>query len=375
MGYNPTMLSPYRFLVGLILALSTGPVVAQVPTPEPATTPTPAPAAEPQAPAERQLDFATVQVRLMERIAARIDQDVKMLNQEFKLEGTYYKDTGHRVRLQLNLIGLGDTGSTMLQVCDGKVLWDFQKVLGMQSYRRREITPILKKLEDPNLDDSFRVMITSNMGFGGPEALLSGLRKAVNFNQMSEEKLDGEDVFVIAGIWRDRSSLLDPTGRPLPPTADLPPYIPNVIRVFIKKATGWPAKVEMIGNAPLLMQEDIRQFDPATGRPVGRPVKPPKVDPTRITLRYTLTSPDEIKPGLFDFTAPADVAGTNVKDETKEFLDVLDRYIQVAKANKQAEAARAEGEPLLKAPPIEVGKDPAGGLGTPSPPGGASPPR
>ena len=72
-----------------------------------------------------------------------------MLNQKFKLEGNYYKDTGHRIRLQLKLVGLGDTSSTMLQVCDGKVLWDFQKVLGMQSYRKREITPILKKLEDP----------------------------------------------------------------------------------------------------------------------------------------------------------------------------------------------------------------------------------
>ncbi len=375
MGYNPTMPSPVIILAALILALLTTPVHAQVPATDQSTTPAPAPPGEPQAPAERQLDFATVQVRLMERIAAKIEQDVKMLNQEFKLEGTYYKDTGHRVRLQLNLIGLGDTGSTMLQVCDGKVLWDFQKVLGMQSYSRREITPILKKLEDPNLDDSFRIMIISNMGFGGPEALLSGLRKAVKFNQMSEEKLDGEDVFVIGGIWRDRSSLMDPAGRPLPPTVDLPPYIPNVVRVFIKKATGWPAKIEMIGNAPLLIQEDIRQFDPATGRPVGRPVKPPKVDPTRITLRYTLTSPDEIKPGIFDFTAPADVAGTNVKDETKDFLDVLDQYIQVAKANKQAEAAKAEGEPLLKAPPIEVGKDPSGGLGATSQPGGTLPPR
>jgi len=42
-----------------------------------------------------------------------------MLNQKFSLEGHYYKDTDHRVRLQLKLKGLGDTGSTMLQVSAG----------------------------------------------------------------------------------------------------------------------------------------------------------------------------------------------------------------------------------------------------------------
>jgi hypothetical protein len=351
----------------------------QVPAPDPAATspapvPAPAPVAFEEHPAVKHLNYAIVQVRVMERIAAKIDMDVDMLNQKFKLEGNYFKDTGHRIRLQLNLIGLGDTNSKMLQVCDGKVLWDFQQVLSMQSYRKREIQPILKKLEDPNLNESFRIMITSNMGFGGPEAMLLGLKKAIAFDQMSDEKLDGMDVVVLRGSWVDRTNLLGPNERQLPPTAPLPSYIPANVAVYVGKLDGWPYKIEMIGRAPLLM-EDTRQVDPATNRPIGRPIKPPKVDPTKVTLRYKLLAPTEISPGLFNFEAPANVASTSVKDDTEEFLSGLDQYIQMELARKKSEAAKAEGEqPLLKAKPIDVPSPPGSDLpGTVPAPEGSLP--
>jgi hypothetical protein len=373
MPYNPIRLAALIICLTPLLARAQAP--DQAPAAVPPATPAPAPAPQ-QTPAEHQIDVATVQVRVMERIAAKIEQDVDMLNQKFKLEGAFYKDTGHRIRLELNLVGMvGDSNSTMLQVCDGKVLWDFQRVLKMESYRKREITPILKKLEDPVLDENFRILVISNLGFGGPEAMLSGLRKAVLFDQISEEKLDGVDVWVIGGKWRDRSTLIDLNGRPLSPTAPLPPYIPSNVRVFIGKIDAWPYKIEMIGNAPSLLQEDVRATDPATGRPVGQPRKPPKVDPSKVTLRYKILPTSEIKEGLFKFAAPADVAATSVKDETEEFLTMLDQVIQGETQKKKAAAAKAEADqPLLKAPPIEIPTPPAsGGLGTVPPREGSTP--
>jgi hypothetical protein len=347
------------------------PTPVQVP-PTAATPPADAPAPPPatgQPQAEARLNYAIVQVRVMERIAARIDMDVDMLNQKFKMDGNYYKDTGNRIRLQLNLVGLGDTDSKMLQVCDGKILWDFQQVLSMQSYRKREIVPILKKLEDPGLDANFRIMITSNMGFGGPEAMLTGLAKVIGFDQIAPEKLDGVDVVVIRGTWRDRTNLLGPNERGLPPTAPLPAYIPANVAIYLGTNDGWPYKIEMIGRAPLLMEE-TREIDKATGRPIGRPIKPPKVDPTKITLRYKLLPMTEITPGLFNFEPPANVAATAIEDDTEKFLAGLDQYIQMELQRKKAEAAKAEAEPpLLKAKPIDVPSSPTGeGLGaTPGP--------
>ena len=355
MGYNPTM--PYSRLIPIVAVGLLVPLLALAQAPAPA----PAPVAAPEGPtmAENQLNAAIIKVRIMERIAAEIEQDVDMLNQKFKLEGNYYKDTNFRVRLKLNLVGLGDTGSTMLQVCDGKVLWDYQKVLSMQSYRKRELAPILKKLEDPNIDAFFRVMVISQLGFGGPEAMMTGLSKAVKFDQVSEDKIDGVEVWVLGGTWRDRSNLMGPGDRPLAPTAPLPPYIPSNVQIYVGKVDGWPYKIKMVGNAPSLLEEDTRARDPATGRPVGVKKAPPKVTPSQITLIYKLLPQDKIKPELFFFQPPADIKSASVMDDTEQFLAQLDVYIQNQINQKKAEAAKGEGEPSLNASPIEIKPDPA----------------
>ncbi len=177
-----------------------------------------------------------------------------MLNQKFKLEGNYYKDTGHRIRLQLNLMGLGDTDSKMLQVCDGKILWDFQQVLGMQSYRKREITPILKKLEDPNLDD----------GVPDHDHLEHGLRRPRGDAVRPEE--GGRVRPDFRGEARDgverRASSEGPGGTERPCSArttgrcrrppPCPPTSPRNVAIYVGKLDGWPYKIEMIGNAPSL---------------------------------------------------------------------------------------------------------------------------
>jgi hypothetical protein len=209
MGYIPTM--PYSRLIPTLAVGLLVPLVAWAQAPAPAPAPAPVPASQPPNFAENVITETIIKLRLRDRIAAEIVQIVNMLNQEFSLEGHYYKDTDHRVRLQLKLKGLGDTGSTMLQVSDGKVLWDYQSVLGMQpNYRRRDISQILKRLQDPALDDVFRNMITTQLGFGGPEAMITGLQTAIKFDQFAEEKVDGVDSFVVGGTWKDRSRLMGP---------------------------------------------------------------------------------------------------------------------------------------------------------------------
>jgi hypothetical protein len=159
--------------------------------------------------------------------------------------------------------------------------------------------------------------------------------------------------------------LMGPNDRPLAPTAPLPPYIPSNVWIYLGKVNGWPYKIEMIGNAPSMLLEDTRAIDPASGRPVGQPRKPPKVDPSRIILNYKLLPVSEITPALFFFQTPADIASSNVIDETEAFLSQLDQFIEAEKNRKKAEAAKGEAEPLLKAPPIDVKPDPgAAGLGT-----------
>ncbi len=362
MGYIPTM--PYsRTLPALIFALIlplTG--LAQDPAQTPAS---PAPPTDSAAPAQHVLTETINRLRARPKIAAKIVEDVDMLNQKFRLEGNYYKDAGLRVRFELSLKGLGDANSTMLQVCDGKTLWEFNKVLNMQSYRRREIVPILEKLKDPILDDAFRALVNTQLGFGGPEALLMGFRDKVKFDQFSVEAVDGVESFILGGTWKDRKGLMGMNDRPLPDTAPLPSYIPSNIRVFVDKVNLWPYRIEMIGNAPSMLQEDTRAIGP-DGRPVGVKKAAPKVDPSRVTLRYTLIPEDPADfAKQFTFQPPREAAN-QVEDDTEKFLTNLDQYIQMETNRKKAEAAKAESDqPLLKTP-IEPGPNPAG-TGIPTP--------
>ncbi len=375
MGDNPTMpaIRPVAALaICLTLVLPTlAWTQGQAPAPTQAPAPAPAPGAAPTVDSTtlaNNVIFATiVRLRTRERIAARVEQVVDMLNQKFELKGNYYKDTGNRIRLQLDLQGLGEDGSTMLQICDGKILWEYQKVMGMKNYRKREIIPILKKLEEPGLDDVFRDQVMTQLGFGGPEALVTGFQGAIAFDQFAEKDVDGVPTYVLGGKWKDRNGLFGPNDRPLLPTDPLPPYVPSNIQLFVDKANLWPYRIEMIGVAPLLM-EDNREIDPVTKRPIGVRRPQPDVKPSNITLRYTLLPESEIKPDeQFVFNAPRDA--TNLIDETEQFLGLLDQAIAIKLNEKKAKeaAAGANAEATIKTDAIPLPSSTPAPIATPAP--------
>ncbi len=350
MPYIPTM--PKTRAIPTLAVSLIFPILAWGQNPAPTTPPAPpaqpTPTTDPTQTADKVLLDAIYKLHPRERVAAKIHQEVSMLNQQFSVEGEFFKDAGLKIRLKLELVGLGDSSAIMSQVSDGKVLWDYYKVLSAPKFEKLELAPILKRFEDnPDIRDDaiFKDLILSHIGLSGPDAMLSGLRTGVKFDQLGSEKLGDIDVWVLGGTWVDRTGLMQ-GDRPLPPTVPLPPYIPSNIRLFLGKADLWPYKVEMIGNAPSLLQmEDTRPIGP-DGRPVGVRKAPPKVDPSRVILTYTPLPDADIKPELFVFSAPPDA--TNLMDKTDPFLANMDMAIAQHIASKKAEAAKSEGGPLIK---------------------------
>jgi outer membrane lipoprotein-sorting protein len=297
------------------------------------------PKEEPPTDAEKTLDDAVARLKKLASFSADIVQTVDMLSQKFEIKGVYLKASDNRVYLKLAVSGLGDTPATTLQVCDGTTLWDYQQVLDSQTYRKLSIKAVIKKLNDPVLDASTREQILSRLGFAGPETMLAGLRKAVRFNQKSDETFEGKKVWVLRGQWKDRSGLVGPNQQPLSATMPLPPYIPSNIAVWIGQEDGWPIKVEMIGNATSMLKES-RQLGP-DGRPMGPNKPPPKVDPSKILLRYSnIKLNPELTTATFAFQAPPDAKG--VQDGTDEILNYLDQVIQAETMRKKAEAAKSD---------------------------------
>jgi hypothetical protein len=115
-----------------------------------------APPPEPPTPAEEVLDAAIKKVAALTSVSADILQQADMLGQRFEVKGRYLKAPNNRVYLRLAVSGLANSTGTMLQVCDGETLWDFQQVLESQNYHTLKIAPILEKLKSPELDDALR---------------------------------------------------------------------------------------------------------------------------------------------------------------------------------------------------------------------------
>jgi outer membrane lipoprotein-sorting protein len=287
---------------------------------------------EPPTEAERALDDAIARFKKLNTFSADLFQSVDMLGQKFEVKGNCLKAPNNRIRLQLAVQGLGDSSATTLQVCDGTTLWNYEKVLDTQSYNKCIITEILKKVNDPVLDDD-REKIMHSLGFAGPEAMLAGLRKKIKFDQKSAETIEGKKVWVLAGKWKDRTGLTGPNNQPVPAVGPLPPYIPNNASVWVGQDDGVPYKVEMYGD-PLSMLQDGRRFGP-DNRPIGAKAATPKVDPSRITLLYTNVKVNtEIPIESFGFQAPDN---SNVRDLTNDYLTGLDQAITAATMRKKAE--------------------------------------
>ncbi len=351
--------------LGLLIPIAAG-ALAQAPVgpsgiPGQGGVPIPGiPKDEPATDAEKTLDDSIARVKKFASFSADVVQAVDMLSQKFEIKGKYLKAPGNRVYLKLAVTGLGDTPATTLQVCDGTTLWDFQQVLDTQSYRKLTITEIFRKLADPVLDAPIRESVIARLGFAGPESMLVGLRKSVRFEMKSDETLDGKKVWLIRGPWKDRAGLFGPNQQAVPATEPLPPYIPSNVAVWIGQEDGWPMKVEMVGNPPSMLRQDSRRMGP-DGRPMGAKVTTPKVEPSKITLRYLdLKLDPEIPAETFAFSAPPDAR--NVADGTEEFTNFLDQAIQSETARKKADSSKG-AETLIP-----------GALSVPGPRGGDAAP-
>jgi hypothetical protein len=333
------------------------------PVPTPAAAPaTPAAAAATPEPAETALDEAIAKVSALKSVSASLHQEGKLLGQSFVLDGKYAKDTPDRLYLLLEIKELGDVTGRLLQVSDGQLYWELKQILQGAEVRKYTLPAIMEKLRSPDVDEEIRTRVLDVLGFGGPEALLKGLRKSIGFNQMSREELDGRPVIVIRGTWKDYDSLTAPGQPKIPTNYPVPSYVPNRAAIWLGAEDGWPYKIEMYGQAPSILERRNmpRELGP-DGRPIGGalPANDKAPDPSEIRLRYSdvmLNQP--IGPEQFAFQPPE---GLRVVDGTVELVQDLTRAIMQREAQRKAEAAKLGPE----LPPVTVPRPPGGDLDTP----------
>lgn len=317
--------------------------------------------ASPLTEAEKTIDKAIERLKKVETVKSNVAMDVEMLGQSFRVVGTYMRASRNRFRLDLSVEGLGDAKGVMLQVCDGKVRWNYQRILEAQGCDRLDIDKFLEKLKV--FEPAEREMILSRMGFAGPEALLAGLRKAIHFDSQKSAILDGREVWVLRGAWTEanRAALNMPGQGPLPAVGPLPPYIPNLVTLYLGKSDGWPYQVELRGMTRSILETgplDKKAAD-STGAD-GKPKNdvsasgPFSLDtPSKMLLKYSKVSfnPKDLKPENFLFTPPENVRPI---DLTADALADLERLADEMARRKAASAEAAETTGDL--PPVDLPK-------------------
>ena len=356
-----------RIILTLVMALAI-PLVAwaqdppapleALPGADVAAKPKAAPEAPPT-PAEATIDEAVKKIKAITTVSADLNVTADMINQKFGLKGQYIKAPGHKFYMLLSLVGLGDTRGTMLQVCDGVTLWDFTRVLDSQRCERWGFNLILKVLNRPDCDASLRETVLSRLGFTGPEALLSGLRKAFVFDQMREGEFDGKPVWILGGTWRDGVAPVMPSGPNGAPLnlngGPIPPYVPSLVSVYLGREDGWPYQVIFEGRKPTQIETGKKKAETkldGLGRPISKKLVTPAGEPSKIVMVYSNVKLNAVIPdSTFAFSPPDDVKPEDLTDST---VAQLEQAITELANRKRAEAAKTEGPVLDGSLPVPV---------------------
>jgi hypothetical protein len=258
-----------------------------------------------------ELDRARRKLLKVSSVAATIVETVTLAERSFKAEGRYLqtglKPGDWRLRLEL-AVKIGDTEGSLLEVCDGGVLWtrteiDFSKKKDRKDRKettvtRRDVGQIMSAARK-STDEKMQSELIASLGLGGLPALIAAVEKDMKFTPIvREETLRDRPVYVVQGSWTDEftSKMRDQSGRGA--QSLFLALLPDSLRLSIDRETGVPLRILYLKKVP--------------GREVSRPML------TLDLLDVELDQP--INNSEFNYEPPADVTPV---EQTKMFVDML----------------------------------------------------
>ena len=242
--------------------------------------------------AKAALDQVRQRLKSYRSIKARMQESVVLGSRRFTVKGTYLQGTDSDLKLRLDFrVKLGDTEGSVLEVCDGQVLWTQHRIGVETRITRRDVNQIQQAAAGAGLTDN-RLIV--ELGFGGLPGLFASIEKSMQFDKYKEETTDGKKVVVLEGGWRP--AMLK-TWKRDNPQAPLPDYVPARIRLYLEAETLFPRRI-------LYLNRNAEQ--------ALRPM---------VSLDFTEVQTDEPVPAdAFKFVPPE---GVFPVDLTQEFLDQI----------------------------------------------------
>jgi hypothetical protein len=193
--------------------------------------------------AKTTLDQARQRLLRYQSIKAKLVETVALSSRRFTVNGNYLQGSGADLKLRLEFqVKLGDTEGSILEVCDGQVLWTRHHVGEEVRISRRDVKQILKAAADNGYTDN---LVTVDLGFGGLPGLFASIEQSMQFDQFKEDTADGQKLIVIEGGWR-ANMLKGWQGNN--PKAPLPDYVPSRIRIYFDSESLFPRRILYLGR-------------------------------------------------------------------------------------------------------------------------------
>lgn len=214
-------------------------------TGEPAHSETlPAPADVLQSARDKLQEYRPIKATIIERVAIG--------DRRFKAEGSYLHGADLKLRLEFR-VRLGGSKSgldgSLLQVCDGQVLWTRHKIGDDVHITRRDVRQILRAAE--GREDLQRSLLVADLGLGGVPAVLASLENTMNFQTTRQQRIGDNDFLMIEGTWKDdflnrftggEASQADEKLSP----PRLPQIFPEMVRVYLDQKTLFPRRIQYL---------------------------------------------------------------------------------------------------------------------------------
>ena len=184
------------------------------------------------------LDQARQRLLRYQTIKAKLTETVALSSRRFTVNGSYLQGSGADLKLRLEFqTKLGDTEGSILEVCDGQVLWTRHHVGEEVRISRRDVRQILKAAADNGYTDN---LVTVDLGFGGLPGLFASIEQSMQFDQFQEDTADDHKLTVIEGGWRAHM-LKGWQGNK--PKAPLPDYVPSRVRIYFDSESLFPRRI------------------------------------------------------------------------------------------------------------------------------------
>ena len=139
------------------------------------------------------------------------------------------------------------TGTSLLQVSDGQVLWTMFSYETERYITRSDLQTIREALQ------GYPAPVSANfvdgMGLGGLRGLLESLQASMEFRRVRRETVDGRDMIVVVGAWNERTQQV--LRGDSEPGAPLPGHAPDYVRLYLDKATLFPRRLMYLKRHPV----------------------------------------------------------------------------------------------------------------------------